>query len=91
MGGNAYDADRRIGERMAADEARWLGNKAEELLAAYDAAKPEHKLRTFEQVEALWENVVKPALPAFHTMQPAETPVPADSVWYPNSHIPNLR
>jgi creatinine amidohydrolase len=91
MGSDAHDADRRVGERMVADEARWLGAKAEELLADYDAADPEHSLRTFEQVETLWETVIKPELVDTITTRrehPGMPPVPEDSVWYPNSHIP---
>ncbi len=94
MGGDAHDADRRIGERMVADEARWLGEKADELLAAYDAAKPEHKLRTFEQVEQLWDDVVRPKLAEFLSMRQkweGFRDVPEDSVWYPNSRIPDMR
>jgi creatinine amidohydrolase len=91
MGSNAREANRRTGERMVADEVRWLGDKARELLAAYDAAKPARMLRTFEQVEQLWETLIRPELPSFRSMQelqegqqpPAET-----SVWRTNWRIP---
>lgn len=91
MGRNAYEADRREGERMVADEVRWLGQKAQELLAAYDRERPGHTLRTFEDVERLWERVVRPALPGFRTLQDLweGEPPPPDSVWYENWRVPD--
>jgi len=47
MGGNARESSRRVGERMVADEVRWLGEKARELRAAYEAAQPAHRPLTF--------------------------------------------
>jgi creatinine amidohydrolase/Fe(II)-dependent formamide hydrolase-like protein len=92
MGANAREAHRRTGERMVADEVRWLGDKARELLAAYDTEKPQQQLRTFEQVEQLWETLVRPQLKEFRSMQelqegqqpPAET-----SVWRVNWRVPD--
>ncbi|MHB9034965.1 MAG: creatininase family protein, partial [Anaerolineae bacterium] len=37
MGADVLESDRRIGERMVADEVRYLGERAKELLAAYQA------------------------------------------------------
>jgi creatinine amidohydrolase len=94
MGADVRQSDRREGERMVADEVRWLGEKAGELLAAYDRDKPSHRLRTFAQVEELWERHVRPALGRFRTMQdlwPGQEPVPEDSVWYANWRVPPLR
>jgi hypothetical protein len=51
MGGNARETNRRSGERIVADELRWLGDKARELLAAYKAEKPQQQLGACEQVE----------------------------------------
>lgn len=92
MGDNARESDRRIGERMIADEVRWLGEKGRELLDAYAREKPTHALRTFEQVERLWEEVVRPVFPQFQTMQPAwgdQPPVPETSVWFANWRVPD--
>jgi creatinine amidohydrolase len=92
MGRNAYDASRRVGDRMANDEANWLGNKATELLAAYENEQPQQKLRSFEDVEKLWDDVVHPHVPAFRTMQDCwgeAQSVPQDSVWYANWHVPD--
>lgn len=92
MGPNAVESNRKTGERMVADEVRWLGAKAKELLAAYDQAPPERRLRTFEEVETLWETVVRPRLPSFRTLQRRwddREPVPEDSVWFPNAKVPD--
>jgi len=91
MGDTAPLSDRRVGERMVADEIRWLGAKAGALRDEYARLQPKHSLRTFEDVEMLWEHVVAPRLPEFKTMNqfpegripPAET-----SVWRANWHIP---
>ncbi|HLK60762.1 MAG TPA: creatininase family protein [Chthonomonadaceae bacterium] len=91
MGASAYEANRKVGERMVADEVRWLGAKAQELLAEYARLQPAHTLRTFEDVERLWETAVRPQLKGFQSMQElweGQTPVPADSVWHANGHVP---
>jgi hypothetical protein len=91
MGANAREADRRTGERMVADEVGWLGAKAQELLAAYAASAPTQRLRTFEEVEALWETVVRPRLKEFRTMQPLAADhggVPEASAWRANADVP---
>lgn len=91
MGANAREANRRTGERMVADEVRWLGEKARELLADYEREQPPHTLRTFEQVEQLWETVVRPELPRFRSMQELaddRQPPAEGSVWYPNWRVP---
>lgn len=92
MGRNAYEANRRTGERMVEDEAAWLGNKAQELLRAYDEMQPTHRLRTFEDVERLWDEVVRPHFRELRSMQdywgePEE--VPANSVWHANWRVPD--
>jgi len=89
MGANAREADRRIGERMVADEVRWLGAKAADLLADYARLQPEHRLRTFADVEAVWTEVVRPRLGELRTMQyPADRePPPESSMWRENWQI----
>jgi creatinine amidohydrolase len=93
MGKNAREADRLTGERMAADEVAWLVVKANELLAAYDAARPTQQLRTFAQVEQLWDDVIRPVLPSFRSMQESWTiePPPEGSVWRENWAVPEVR
>jgi creatinine amidohydrolase len=98
MGPDAHEANRRVGERMVADEVRWLTAKARELLDDYGRVKPMHALRTFEAVEALWERVVRPQLKRFESMRqgwrdPAtgqeRAPVPESSVWFENALVPD--
>lgn len=92
MGPNARESNRKVGERMVADEVRSLGEKARELLAAYDREQPRHTLRTFEDVERLLDTLVRPALPTFLTMQNdwqgREGP-PPESRWHANWRVPN--
>jgi creatinine amidohydrolase len=91
MGPNAREADRRVGERMVADEVVWLGRKAQELLAAYEEAAEHPCLHTFQEVETLWSEVVIPRLPEFRTMQywgKEERPAPG-SRWYANWPLPD--
>lgn len=91
MGPNAYQSDRRVGERMVEDEVRWLGAKAAELLAAYETHKPaqRHPL-SFMDLEQIWATEVLPKLSAFKTMQYlGRTPPPADSRWQLNYQIPD--
>jgi len=93
MGITARSSDRRIGERMVADEVQWLGTKAQELLRMYDQERPSHTLRTFADVERLWANVVRPMLKDFQSMQPSwqdQEAVPEGSVWYENWSVPDL-
>ncbi len=92
MGPSAFESDRRTGERMAADEARWLAEKGRELLAAYAQARPGQWLRTFAEVESLWADVVAPRLPQFETMQmwEGDEPPAEGSVWRANWPIPTL-
>lgn len=92
MGSNVRESSRRIGERMVADEVRWLGAKARELLDAYERARPRHQLLTFEDVEVLWETVVRPRLKEFESMQDLWTnqqPVPEGSIWHRNWRVPD--
>ena len=76
---------------MVDDEVRWLGNKADELQQEYERLQPKQRLTTFEEVEELWDNVVRPKLGEFKTMQEdfwGRDPVPSDSVWFKNASMP---
>jgi creatinine amidohydrolase len=93
MGLNAAEADRRVGERMVEDEVVWLGNKARELIAAYDQLQPAHTFTTFTEVERVWREVVVPRLPSFKTMQATWDPgdeLPESSPWARNRSVPGL-
>jgi creatinine amidohydrolase len=90
MGPDAGEANRQVGERMVADEVLWLGEKGGELLAEYDRLHPAHTLRTFDDVEKLWQTVVQPLLKDFISMQAVweqDPPPPSDSVWRENWKI----
>lgn len=90
MGKTARLSNRRVGERMVRDEVAWLGAKAEELLGAYAKEQPAARLRTFDDVERLWADVVRPNLPTFKTKQNTWgdcDDLPEKSVWRENAPI----
>ena len=92
MGSTVRDSSRRTGERMVQDELGWFGGKSHELLEAYASEKPEHELHTFDQVEQLWEDVVRPQLKDFETMQDGWQKgkgLPESSVWHANWEVPD--
>ena len=77
---------------MVADEVRWLGDEGARAAgrATSGSGRPT-RLRTFEDVETLWETVVRPRLQEFRTMQqhPEGREEPAEgSVWRANWRIP---
>lgn len=90
MGPDARQADRQVGERMVADEVRWLGAKAAELLAAYQQEPPAERRRlSFMEIEHIWAHAVLPQLPTFHSMQYLDRQPPAaESIWQLNYPIP---
>lgn len=100
MGSDAGESDRRIGERMVADEVRELAAVTEGLLGAYkeaagrssetDASRP--GLETFEAVEAFWDSVIRPRMADFTCMLPEGRfggSVAEGSVWEKNWAVPN--
>jgi creatinine amidohydrolase len=92
MGGDAYQSDRRIGERMVRDEVAFLGKLSAKLCADYDQANAKPKLLTFADVERVWSEVVAPEFGKFMTMQKrwTEEEVPAEgSRWRRNMAIPD--
>jgi len=92
MGANAREANRLVGERMVADEVRWLGAKAQALLAEYQATQPATRQPlSFMAIEQIWAAEVLPQLPTFKTMQYLHRePPPADSQWRLNYQIPEV-
>ena len=92
MGADARESNRRHGEAMVDEAVRWLGQKARELLQAYEALKPARKPLTFDDVEQIWEKEVRPRLKEFHAMKDlanGQEPPPKDSQWYANWHVPD--
>jgi creatinine amidohydrolase len=92
MGPTARQADRRIGERMVGDEVRWLGQKAAELLAAYERTSPPlRQPLSFMAIEEIWVNQIMPRLKEFKSMQYLDrTPPPESSRWQLNYTIPSM-
>ncbi|NOZ19489.1 MAG: creatininase family protein [Planctomycetes bacterium] len=91
MGRNAREADRQTGERMVQDEVHWLGEKAKDLLAEYDKVKPDRKPLTFEGIDRIWDEEVKPRMKDFEICQPlfGDVRPPAEnSRWRPHWDIP---
>ncbi len=88
MGKNAYDSSRKVGERMVMDEVEYIGKKVKDLLEEYDRLKPEHRFRTFEDVERFWKDVITPQISKFHCLQldfsGEGRTIPENSVWYEN-------
>ena len=76
---------------MTAEEAGWLGRKAQELLKAYREEGEHPRLHTFREVETLWTTVVAPRLPEFRTMQYWDEgePPAAESRWHANWPLPD--
>lgn len=87
MGKTAHQSNRQEGERMVNDEVEWLGKKMQELLEAYPQNRQSQPL-TFNEVEELWEETVKPALKDFKTMQNSGEPPPENSQWFRQWRIP---
>jgi len=92
MGKDAHLSNRLVGERMVADEVRWLGEKAAALLAEYQINQPvTRRPLTFMAIEKIWAEEVMPQLAEFKTMQYLErTPPPAESMWQLNYRIPTV-
>lgn len=91
MGPSAPQADRRVGQRMVADEVNWLGHKAADLLADYTAqASTGHRPLTFLEIERIWAEEVLPHVSNFQSMSYLErTPPPDGSRWQLNYAIPD--
>ena len=69
-----------------------LATKLENCSPRMNRKNPRQKLRTFDQVEHIWETVIRPELPNFRTMQTAwsdDDALPEDSVWYANWKVPD--
>lgn len=89
MGADATASDRREGERMVDDEVAWLGRKAQELLAEFEARRPAVRLRAFDDVEELWRRTIAPRMPSFKSMEDFrgagyQDEVPPTSQWHTN-------
>lgn len=93
MGANARETDRRRGERIVAGIAANLVTKGQELLAEYDRVQPQRKPLTFDEVEQLWEDEVRPRFGDFRAMLDlaeggSQQPPAKDSRWRANWKVP---
>lgn len=92
MAADVHESDRRVGERILANTADWLGETGAALLAEYDRVRPDARLERFEDVERIWVEQILPEVHTFGTMQPkhdpSQTAVEPGSVWHANSAIP---
>jgi creatinine amidohydrolase len=87
MGADAAAADRSFGEGLVRASMQSAALVVSELRADYAREKPEHLLRSYEQVETLWTEVVRPALPEFGSAaegSQGEADVPRTSRWVVN-------
>lgn len=68
-----------------------LAAKARELLSAYGRVRRTQAPLTFDQVEDIWENEVRPRSASFASMDdpaPDRKPPPESSRWYRNWRVP---
>ena len=91
MGDFNESSSRQVGEQMVTDIVAHFGEKTQELLSAYKAEVSNHTPLTFDDVEGIWEDEIRPKLTAFASLQPSEPAPPSDSRWYPNSQVPKGR
>ena len=90
MGDSAHESNRLAGERMVSDVVEKLGAAAKHLLEDYARLQPKHKPLTFDQIEDIWEEEIRPLIKDFDTMKdlaPGQKPVPEDSQWYANWRV----
>ncbi|MAT74242.1 hypothetical protein CMK14_03685 [Candidatus Poribacteria bacterium] len=81
-------SSRRAGEMMVADIVALFGEKSRELLAVYQAEVADHTPLTYDDVEAIWQEEIRPRLKDFASMQNGDEGPPEDSRWYANWRIP---
>lgn len=93
MGVNVRESNRLVGERMVADEVRWLGEKADELMAAFAQLEAPARMLTYADTERVWSEAVAPRLNTLKTMQQhweGREPPPEGSIWRRNWEVPTL-
>ena len=88
MGEHTDSSSRQVGERMTADVVEQLSTKARELLEEYGGLNPDRTPLTFDDVEQIWDEEVRPKMKDFASMQDGSEPVPEDSRWFANWRVP---
>lgn len=87
MGSLVPKSSRRAGERMVEDVVEHLGGMAKQLLEDYAKLQPEKDALTFDNVEEIWDQEMRPLikdLAAMQDVRPGQEPPPKDSRWYAN-------
>ena len=87
MGDFVDISDRRAGEQMVKDTAAQIGERASELISEYDRLKPNHVRLTYDQIEKIWEEEIRPKLKDFDSMQEGDETPAEDSQWLANFPI----
>jgi len=80
-------SDRRAGEMMVDDIVAHFGDKANELMGAYQKDVTDHKALSYDDVEGIWEAEIRPRLKDFASMQNPEEAPPEDSRWFGNWRV----
>jgi hypothetical protein len=88
MGDLAAESSRRVGERMTAELVAELGRMVEGVLQEYAGLEQRPQPLTFDQVETIWEQEVRPQLPSFASMQSGGEEPPPHSRWHANWRVP---
>ena len=86
LGADAKESNLAAGESMVRDIVAWLARKQQELLDDYDPDRPS-LLRTFDDVDAFWDQHVRPAMAEFRSLKGSWTEddgPPSDSRWHEN-------
>ncbi len=87
MGERVRESDRRVGEAMLREVADGIARIADGLLAEYERAGPGPDALTFDGVEAVWDEKIRPRIAemaAMRDVRPDQSPPPEDSVWRRN-------
>lgn len=91
MGANAHETDRRTGERVVAAIAGNLAAVGRGLLEEYERLQPVRRALTFDEVEQIWEDEVRPRFGEFRCMTDlaeGQSPPAEDSIWRANWQVP---
>lgn len=91
MGDHNERSDRRAGEQMVADIAAHFGEKSRQMLKAYEQEVRDQRPLTYDDIEGIWEEEIRPRLKDFASMQDGDEGPPPDSRWHANWRIPQDR
>ena len=76
---------------MVKDIVGHFGEKADELRAVYQKKVTDHHALSYDDVEAIWEEEIRPRLTSFASMQNPDEMPPEDSRWSANWQVPQGR